>query len=124
LGRFIRRGSLLRARGAGSARAQQLYLQRRGEFVTAPFLAAGCAAVTRQANGVKVGQKARGVQISRRWSNQKIRVTPRNAKWCREEVVEIFLRRYSGLCQPNYALNIPGGHGKPLTANRYSCPLI
>jgi len=66
LGRFIRRGSLLRARGAGSARAQQLYLQRRGEFVTAPFFAAGCAAVTRQANGVKVGQKARGVQISGR----------------------------------------------------------
>ena len=68
--------------------------------------------------------KSRGVQISRRWSNQKIRVTPRNAKWCREEVVEIFLRRYSDLCQPNYALNIPGGHGKSLTANHYSCPLI
>jgi hypothetical protein len=67
---------LLRARGAGSARAQQLYLQRRGEFVTAPFFAAGCATVTRQANGVKVGQKARGVQISRKWSNQKFERRP------------------------------------------------
>jgi hypothetical protein len=41
-------------------RAQQLYLQRRGEFVTAPLFAAGCATVTRQAKGIKAGQKARG----------------------------------------------------------------
>jgi L-lysine 2,3-aminomutase len=48
-----------------------------------------------------------------------IRATPWNAKWCREKVVEIFLRRYSDLCQPNYVLDISGGHGKFLIVPTY-----